>query len=406
MTEDVFGQPAQEADGIKRDRYGRYMLPDPEGKSNGRRIPWTRATTVAKTLSDTYALSRWGERQVVKGIGVRADLHALAASTPVSDTERLDSIAKQAKDAALSQQGANLGSALHSFTESMDRGLDPYVPDQWKPDVDAYQRSMKAWELTVVPSMIERVVVLPELRIAGTLDRIVRYAQRPGEMFIGDLKTAKRVDYSQGEIAIQLALYANAPLMWNPETDQYEDMPPIAKDIAWVMHLPVGVHECDILQSKIDEGWEAVQHALFAREWRSRRNLLYRPSRFPAPVSDVIEGEVVSETVSVSPRTTEVATIGVDRKRGTKALDELKAMRAKVYPSVAHCATCDADAHRCPGCGDAVRHEDAVCYRCELETATTRQTLSQVWERASGRGEWTRELETIGKRRQAELTSR
>src|SRR5690606_2671448 len=42
--------------GPKRDRYGRYLIPDP---ATGKERAWMRATTLADTLDDRYNLELW-----------------------------------------------------------------------------------------------------------------------------------------------------------------------------------------------------------------------------------------------------------------------------------------------------------------------------------------------------------
>lgn len=257
---------------IKRDRYGRYLLPDPDG---GKELPWTRATTFAKSVSDTFALSAWAERMVAKGIASRPDLYALAASTSVDDKDTLGRIAQDAKDAAAASAGANLGTALHSFTEAVDRGESPVVPEPWKADVEAYRSTMARAQLRVSPEYIERIVVLPDLRVAGQFDRLLWRDNGPvgSPAIVGDVKTGKSVDYSWGEIAIQLALYAHAALIWDPGSRSYQPMPAVDLERAIVMHVPAAQGRCDLYEVDIAAGWEMTAVCSTVRTWRARRNL-------------------------------------------------------------------------------------------------------------------------------------
>lgn len=264
---DQFDPPGGGQPEPKRDRYGRYLLPEPD---SGKTIPWTRVTTFAKTLSDTFALTQWSERMVAKGMSLRPDLYALAASTDIDDRTTLNKITDQAKEAAASAAGANLGSALHAFTEQLDRGEKPTVPQPWTDDVTAYQNAMRAAGLTVMPDMIERIVVLPDMKVAGCFDRLLA---RHETTLVGDLKTAKRVDYSWCEIAIQLALYAHGAAIWEPATETYQAMPAVDQHRAIVMHLPVGQRRCQIYEVDIAAGWEAAHLALQVRTWRTRKDL-------------------------------------------------------------------------------------------------------------------------------------
>lgn len=249
----------------KRDRYGRYLLPDPD---SGKELPWTRATTFAKSISDSFGLTRWELRMAVKGVAMRADLYALAAAT--DDRTKLDRIAADAKEAAAASSGANLGSALHGFTERLDRGETVDVPEPWRGDVAAYHKALNRAKVRIRSQYIERIIVVPELRVAGTLDRIVEHS---GGLHIADVKTGKDLSYGWLEIAIQLALYAHAGAMWNDTTHTYEPMPTVDPNWGIVMHLPVGKARCDLYQVDIGAGWEAAQTCQQVRQWRNRRDL-------------------------------------------------------------------------------------------------------------------------------------
>lgn len=255
---------------VKFDQYGRYVLPDPE---TGEERSWTRATTVANTLADRFGLEQWAKRNVVLGIAAREDLYALAVSCKPEDKDQLDDIVEAAEEAAKARSGANLGTALHRITERVDRGEDLDIPDQWRPDIDAYCQTLVDNHLTVHPDYMERVVVLPEYGIAGTLDRLLYPGVTPdGPKIVADLKTGKDVvRYGMTEIAIQLAIYANATHVWNG--DGYEPMPHVYTDRAIVIHLPVGEGTCTLHEVNIKEGYRALRAAMWVREWRKRNDL-------------------------------------------------------------------------------------------------------------------------------------
>jgi hypothetical protein len=258
VTADVFGP--------KRDRWGRYLLPDPD---TGKERAWTRATTLASTLADTYGLTLWQMRMVAKGLGMRPDLLALAAAAHVDDKTTLDRVAKDAKEAAGSSAGANAGTALHSFTEAVDRGEQVQIPPPWDADVAAYRNTLDHHGVITHPDWIERIVVWPEYNVAGTLDRIVTLPD--GRVVIGDVKTGKDLGYAWSEIAIQLALYANATHMWHG--DHWEKMPALDPSEAVVFHVPVGKATCDLYTVDTVAGWEMISVAHRVRQWRGRRDL-------------------------------------------------------------------------------------------------------------------------------------
>src|SRR6478609_1525093 len=80
---------------IDRDRWGRPLIPQPDG----RKLPYTRASSLGGVLEDQYGLGRWRARQVAWGLSRRADLHLAvqAVRTPdaFGDKDKLDKLAEQ-----------------------------------------------------------------------------------------------------------------------------------------------------------------------------------------------------------------------------------------------------------------------------------------------------------------------
>lgn len=261
----------------KRDSYGRYRLPDPDDDGAGKELSWTRATTFCKTVADTYGLNQWANRMTVKGLTMRPDLFAQAAAASLEDKKDLDDVVKSAQEAAGASSGRNMGTALHQFTERVDRGETLLIPPPLDADVAAYQQALADAGVTVLPEFIERIVVVKKFSVAGTFDRVIRWSALPdGRLMVADLKTGKDLRYSWAEIAIQLALYANADGIWDGNTQQYEPMPDIDKDRALVFHLPAGSGKCDVYEVDIAAGWEAANLCAEVRAWRTRKQLAQR----------------------------------------------------------------------------------------------------------------------------------
>lgn len=246
----------------KRDRYGRPLIVPPGG---GKAVAYIRATTVAETLDDRYNLELWKIRTTAKGFVARPDLFASVAAAG-DDKKKLDALCSDAMEAAKASAGANMGTALHAFTEKVDRG-EPVPPGPWDADVEAYRAALAG-----VPMLaIERFVVLDKPKVGGTPDRIVEWEGRPT---IGDVKTGADLAWAWQAIAVQLAIYANADAFYDFATDAREPFPAdIDKQRALVFHLPAGVGKCTIYEVDITAGWEAAQQALWVREWRKRKGL-------------------------------------------------------------------------------------------------------------------------------------
>jgi hypothetical protein len=258
-------------------------------------------TTIAGTLADRYGLEKWAQRQTVLGLGAREDLYALAASATPGDKTTLDGIVDQAQQAAKSRSGANLGTAMHRLTERVDRDETFDVPEVWAADIDAYIHTLIGQQVRIHPNWIERVVILPELRAAGTLDRLVTI--KSDLLRVADLKTGKDAHIYVHETALQLAMYAHATHAWKGGTDDikrdrygryllpdpdeapddYDPMPPIDADHALLIHLPIGAGSCTLYDVDIAAGWQTVTLAMQVRDWRKRRDLSTPHNPTPLP---------------------------------------------------------------------------------------------------------------------------
>ena len=252
-----------------RDHWGRYKLIHPE---SGREVSWTRATTFAGAVEDLYNIMKWKQRATAIGLGKRSDLLALAQSLDLQeDKKALDEVCEKALVEARADSRSNLGTALHKMTERIDRGEKFIPPAAYQKDIAAYAMLKGKYGIETNVNYIERIIVIPDLVVAGTPDRIVRM---DGKIYIADLKTGEKLDYGWGKIAIQLALYAHGYALWNAETGEYEQMPPVRQDKGIVIHVPVGEPErAEAYFVDIAAGWEAVQLCAAVRAWRGRKDL-------------------------------------------------------------------------------------------------------------------------------------
>jgi hypothetical protein len=248
----------------RRDRYGRYLVVPPGG---GKPKAYTRVTSWAKALDDQGGLINWSMRMCAIGLTQRQDLYAQVAACRADDRQTLSRLVEQAKEHGGGSTGAGLGTALHAFTERIDLGEEVAVPDPWQADVEAYLAAVAAHGLTVCRRLVERVVVLDKLGVAGTLDRV--YVDRDGTLVVGDVKTGSSLDFSRLAIAVQLACYANAETLYDLTTETHEPMVDVRKDVAVVMHLPAGQGRCDVYEVDIAEGWKYAQLCGLVRSARA-----------------------------------------------------------------------------------------------------------------------------------------
>lgn len=297
---------------LEFDRWGRYKLAHPE---TGKVQSFTRATTFAKSISDTFALSQWSQRMVAKGLSLRPDLLALAHSLEVKeDKDKLNKLCEDAKSAAGNKVAANLGTALHSFSEAVDKGMAvDDVPEAQRADISAYATAMRMAGVKVVPALIERQTCVPAFEVAGTFDRVLdldRIApwfasalstagydvpgSTDGALVIGDVKSGQDLQYGWNEIAIQLAIYAmgvRTSGVWNKKARTWEPPRPVRLDFAIVMHMPVGQGVCTLWALDLAEAMEAMELCRSVRRWRKMRNLA-------TPLERVVTHEDPPPTVS------------------------------------------------------------------------------------------------------------
>jgi hypothetical protein len=277
MTELVSVKPE-----VARDQYGRPLIAQPGGNP----IPYARVSTIGNVLKDQFALQQWQHGHIVRGLTERPDLLLLAAANR-DDEKQMRAIAEQAMEAAKASAKANVGTALHRFTEKIDLGEDVgHIPDEYQADIAAYEHA------TTGLKFVHREIftVCDELQIAGTPDGVAEYAD---DRYITDLKTGS-LDYPEA-FAVQLAVYAHSTLV---DVSTGERTPlDVDQNRAIIIHLPAGTGRCELHWVDIAAGWEAAKLALKVRDWRSRKDLL-TPLNTEAAVGNVVAAGLVTDPIA------------------------------------------------------------------------------------------------------------
>lgn len=234
---------------VPRDQWGRYVLPGPDEQEES----WTRATTFAATLAEQYGLRIWKERQVVWGLSRRPDLLTMASTiSGPEDKKALGEIVDEAHVAAGTQAKANRGTAIHNACAAAERGAWEKVPAELRPHAAKYLKAMIEGGLRILPDMVERTVIVKQYQVAGTFDNLVMCPD--GQLRVSDKKTG-RMDYSDTEFAVQMAIYANADAIFNYDTGRYEPMPAVAKDYAILAHIDPETGHTELQRVNIQWGW-------------------------------------------------------------------------------------------------------------------------------------------------------
>jgi hypothetical protein len=321
-------QATKESD--KYDTFGRYKMLHPD---SGKAVKWTRATTFAKSIQDTFALSMWAQRMALKGASLRADIVAAVSTLDVKqDKDRVNSLVEDAKKAAGDKVAANKGTAVHAFTEDRDKVLvgepvsrDREVPEEFVPTVEAYEAVLRDFGLEPVPGLIEFTTAVKQYEVAGTSDRVYKVTRNmtfklngrsvtlyAGEYVIGDVKTGADLSYGWQEICIQLALYAqglNTSGVWSwsqrqwakPVTPDNPDvLLKVRTDVGLIPHLPVdrkeGAPLATLYAVDLDAGWAAAVLCASVRSWRKERTLAT-----PLTVAAIEDTETAADTVRRAP---------------------------------------------------------------------------------------------------------
>jgi hypothetical protein len=251
------------------------MVMPPNGT---KRVAYRRATTFVGCLDDTNGLMKWMSRQVALGMGQRKDLVLAAAAADPADKKKLGEIADKAAEHAkgISGDAAETGTALHSLTERIDRGLPlGVIPSEYKADLEAYRRATEAIEFVG----IEEFRVHDQWKVAGTADRKGVLHDRT---MIMDIKTGS-IDYPH-KMAMQLAMYSRS-VPYDIATDtRGTDATPVDLNRGVIIHLPAGQGRCELFEIDIAVGWGACLIARQVWDWRGRKEItrLIDPNQEPA----------------------------------------------------------------------------------------------------------------------------
>jgi hypothetical protein len=247
-------------------------------RGGGEPVAYQRASTFANVLTDQSGLTTWKIRHAVRGVARNAALTAKAAAHAYGERE-LDVTIEEGLLLDGATDAANWGTAFHRLTEPDGRSTPvEEIPDEIRADVASYWEAIDAAGL--VPVATELFVVNDEYRVAGTFDHV--FALPGGAGFVvGDKKTGK---LKPREHAVQLAVYAGGELYkdggdplagigavdWATSIDDHRRARlNVRQDLALVAHTPHGKGRTDLVWVRLDRGREAIERALWLREWRA-----------------------------------------------------------------------------------------------------------------------------------------
>jgi hypothetical protein len=305
--------PLIQREDVQFDGYGRYKLPSP---TTGKLTSYTRATTLAKTISDSSGLESWKIREKVNAVLRAAELtrqmvggHStsdwtdtdyglyaahlqLEKAFEAGNSRDINTAIDFIHDLGGGADAREVGTAVHDWLDALDSGrvLFHQLPDFVQPYAQNYLRVLADNGLVAVPEYSERVVIntLGSESVAGRIDRIYRVVDT-GELILGDLKTSKlsSLELAKVDYAIQFAIYGYAELMLGTDGLTWEPMPEINQDYCVVAHLPSDQPErASIVPFDLTAGRVGLLAAIEVREQRKAIAKRALSPSFTAPSGD------------------------------------------------------------------------------------------------------------------------
>lgn len=242
-------------------------------------------TAVAKIPDNSEFLDLWKQRQVAIGVAESETIRESVAAHH-DDKNKLNELCDKAMTVAGAHEAAERGTTIHRIAERADKGEAAIETPYSKKVRENWQNALADAKLTVVPELTERCVVYPDRLICGKLDRIFR--REDGSLVLADLKSGQRAIEFPHSIAIQLALYAYAPLLAAPwdgidgETEDFEPLPAeLDRTRGLIVHLNDPNKPAQIYEVNLIAGQKIVDQVIWPTiAWRARRDLTrpYQPA--------------------------------------------------------------------------------------------------------------------------------
>lgn len=282
----------------------------------GERVRMARPSGFGGVLTDGFTLEEWKIAQAVLGTAKFEDVYVLANSEPmpVEPIEQRDvgwwtpwaEYGHMGMDAVRSMHGAHLGTAVHRWTEQIDAGVIDVddVPKKFRPHVENYLRIHEENQMELVPAYRETMIAETSIHetkqtkgLCGRLDALRKHSS--GWLFVDDTKTGRQAPKGIDEIAIQLAIYANAQWHWvgNDQSGYWVPAPKnVNKDVAYISHVPIDrPDESEMIPVDIRWGWQAAKVAAWVLAYRNAAKRKTNSLRLPLSVIDTIkpyQGEI------------------------------------------------------------------------------------------------------------------
>jgi hypothetical protein len=305
-----------------RDRWGRPEIVRPDGTVKGYR----RMTTFIDVIDDKDNLVKWKGRVILAGVaateqkiagdtdlldidavGVESIIERVEAANQemeaavkhakkqhkksrINETElqtdldaaekahrnALSDLAEEAFQAGDGYLKAETGTRIHKLTEYVDRGEDlpEDATDTERRDIAAYVAARDA--LGVEVKLIEQFVVIDELEVGGTLDRLIRIdSPSLGRRVtaIGDVKTG-RMDFGAGKMARQLAGYARGKKYDWRDPEHTRTAMRANQEVGYIFNVPAGQGVCFVYELDLKLGAKGLKLCKDIFDYRAETSTL------------------------------------------------------------------------------------------------------------------------------------
>ena len=253
---------------------GAPMIVDKDGKN----VRLSRPSSWGKILDDENALVNWKIDRAAQGVASDKALQARYAAVKDDDRNTFKTLRELAINAGKGEQSADIGTALHAMScrwEDPDDDFQP--PEEYAKSLRVYMD--KLHECYLVSDLFEYHVVNLKMGCAGTADRLYKTTgpvmtpdgeiHPAGTLFVGDLKTGKKLDYSLPGYTVQMALYADGEF-YDVVNDVFLPTPPINRDWGILVHLPAGQEQCSLIWVDLGVGEWGAQLVDQVKQWRRK----------------------------------------------------------------------------------------------------------------------------------------
>lgn len=258
-------------DDFRRDRWGRPMVIQPDGKE----IAYARASTLAKVTDDTHNLAARDQRLVAVGLARRPDLldlvHGVVSlhDDPVAEAKSdLNRVCRDAREFAGASAAASSGTAFHAMCQAAAMGREVSA-GRWQAHLDAYLEELERKRLRVIDTEVR--VVNDDLRSAGTFDVLMQHIDS-GAVACGDLKSGRWDTLYPAGVTTQVAIYANGQ-RYDVETGERSPIhPDLDATTGFLVHVQLTKKpQCVISRLNLTVGLERARLGMAVHADRKRK---------------------------------------------------------------------------------------------------------------------------------------